>query len=119
MAAGTSCSRLGLKDKTPKFDTPYQVVILSNGEVLIGKLEGLDTEYPVLREAFAVSIVPAGDPNNPSKTTNMLISRSRVPNAPAYTVINARNISLIEPVTPGSTMDQLLAKEKAAASQAK
>jgi hypothetical protein len=63
--------------------------------------------------------VPAGDPNNPQKTTNLLVSRSRVPNSPAFTVVNARNILLIEPVTPGSQMDQLISKEKAAAEQGK
>src|SRR5580704_14703935 len=37
--------------------TPYQAVLLSNGSAYFGRLEGLGTDYPVLREVFYVQSV--------------------------------------------------------------
>jgi hypothetical protein len=114
LAAGTSCGH-----RPPKFDTEYQVVVFTNGQVMIGRLEGLDTKYPVLREAYSVQVVPANDQSNPRNVNTMLVSRSREAHAPAFTVLVPRNILLIEPVTKGSRMEDLIARERNAAAQGK
>ena len=36
----------------PVFDTPYQAVLLNNGQVYFGRLEGADGAFPVLREVY-------------------------------------------------------------------
>ncbi len=95
----------------PKLDTEYQAVVLTSGQVLIGKLEGLDTPYPVLRDVFAVRTVPE-DPRNPQKTTNLLISRAKEWHSPGYTILSAHNILAVEPVSRGSRLELLLAEEK-------
>lgn len=95
----------------PKLDTEYQAVVLTSGQVLIGKLEGLDTPHPVLRDVFAVRTVPE-DPKNPQKTTNVLVSRAKEWHSPGYTVLSAHNILAVEPVSRGSRLEQLLAEEK-------
>ena len=101
--------------KAPKFDTEYQAIVLTNGQVLIGRIEGLDSEFPILREPYSMQIVSAGDPQNPQKTNTILVSRAREAHSPSYTVLQARNIMVIEPVAKGSRMEQLIAQEKSAA----
>ena len=39
---------------TPTFDTPYQAVLRDTGLVYYGKVTGLDTDYPVLHDAYYV-----------------------------------------------------------------
>ncbi len=117
LTAGTACNyRLVNTARIPKFDG-YQAVLFANGQVLIGKLEGLGTAFPVMRDVYAVKAVPAGDQQNPQKTTNVLVSRSKEWHAPGYTVINAAQVLVIEPVTKNSRMDQLIAEEHAKRSQ--
>jgi len=112
LLAATSCKPSA---EAPKFDTDYQVVIMTNGQVLIGKIDALNTEYPVLREVYAVTVV--SDPSDPKKSTNMLVSRSREAHQPAFTVLQGRNILLIEPITKGSRMAELIEQEKNNAAQ--
>ena len=113
LAAGMGCNyRLVNTSKTPTFDTEYQVVVLVNGQVLIGKIEGLETAHPILRDVYSLRIMPAGDPQNPSKTTNVIVSRSKEWHSPAFTVLNSATILAVEPVSKGSQMDELIAQEK-------
>ena len=112
LAAGIGCKDgTAERSTTPKLDTEYQAVVLTNGQVLVGKLEGLGSPYPVLRDVFAVRVVP-DDPQNPQKATNLLISRAREWHSPAYTVLSAHSILAVEPVTKGSRLELLLAEEK-------
>ena len=118
LTAGTACrDRLAGTSKIPRLDSEYQVVVFANGQVLIGKLEGLGTPYPLLRDVYSVKTVPAGDPQNPQKTTNVLVSRSKEWHAPEYSLINVTEVLVIEPVTRGSRMDQLITEEKKQRSQ--
>jgi len=122
LAASVSCNDHAVESRAveppkaptpaaPKLDTEYQAVVLTSGQVLIGKLEGLDTPYPVLRDVFAVRTVPE-DPKNAQKTTNVLVSRAKEWHSPGYTVLSAHNILAVEPVSKGSRLEQLLAEEK-------
>lgn len=99
----------------PKFDSPYQAVFLANGQVFLGKLSGLGSDYPRLDDVFYVQ-----QQVNPETklSTNVLIRRGREWHAPGYMVLNARTILMIEPVAADSKVAQLIADaQKAPASK--
>jgi hypothetical protein len=90
-----------------RLTTGDQTVLLSNGSVYYGKLEGLGTAYPVLRDVFYVQV--GVDPNT-KQTTRVLIRRGKEWHGPDYMVLNANHILLVEPVTQGSRVAELIAK---------
>jgi hypothetical protein len=90
-----------------RLTTGDQAVLLSNGSVYYGKLEGLGTAYPVLRDVFYVQV--GVDPNT-KQTTRVLIRRGKEWHGPDYMVLNANHILLVEPVTQGSRVAELIAK---------
>ena len=81
------------------FKTAYQAVLLTNGSVYYGKLEGLGGPFPVLRDVFYVQA--AADANT-KQTTNVLIRRGKEWHGPDFMLLNASQILLVEPVSPGS-----------------
>jgi hypothetical protein len=89
--------------------TPYQAVLLSNGSAYFGRLEGLGTPYPVLREVFYVQSV-----QNPEtkQVSNILVKRGKEWHAPDRMILNANMIVLVEPVNPNSRVAQLIAEAK-------
>jgi hypothetical protein len=89
--------------------TPYQAVLLTNGSAYFGKLEGLGTPYPVLREVFYVQSV-----QNPETkvVSNMLVKRGKEWHSPDRMILNANMIVLVEPVNPNSRVAQLIAEAK-------
>ena len=89
-----------------KFKTPYQAVLLTNNNVYYGKLEGLGTAYPILRDVFYIQTTV--DPNT-KQSAAVLIRRGKEWHGPDFMVLNARHVLLIEPVTPGSRVAQLIA----------
>ena len=89
-----------------KFKTPYQAVLLTNGAVYFGKLEGLGTDYPILRDVFYIQ--NAVDPNT-KQSAAVLIRRGKEWHGPDSMVLNAQHVLLIEPVTEGSRVAQLIA----------
>ena len=89
-----------------KFTTPYQAVLLTNGSVYYGKIEGLGEPYPILRDVFYIQT--AVDQNT-KQTNNVLIRRGKEWHGPDYMVLNAHHILLVEPVTAGSRVAQLIA----------
>jgi hypothetical protein len=91
------------------FRTTYQAVLLTNGSVYYGKLEGLGGPFPVLRDVFYVQA--ATDPNT-KQTTSVLIRRGKEWHAPDYMVLNANHILLVEPVTAGSRVANLIAEAR-------
>jgi hypothetical protein len=92
----------------PTFQTSYQAVLLDTGLVYYGKISGLDTEYPVLRDVFYVQ--QSTDPVT-KKVSSMLIRRGNEWHAPSMTVLNAHHIVLVEPVGPNSKVAQLIAED--------
>jgi hypothetical protein len=92
--------------------TPYQAVLLSNGSAYFGRLEGLGTPYPVLREVYYVQSRPGQDPKQP---VNVLVKRGKEWHAPDRMILNAAMIVFVEPVNPGSRVSQLI--EEAAATK--
>ena len=92
-----------------RLTTPYQAVLLTNGSVYYGKLEGLGASYPILRDVFYVQV--GVDPNT-KQNTSVLIRRGKEWHGPDYMVLNARHILLVEPVTPGSRVAELIARAR-------
>jgi hypothetical protein len=89
--------------------TPYQAVLLSNGSAYFGKLEGLGTPFPVLREVFYVQ-----SSQNPEtkQVSNILVKRGKEWHSPDRMILNANMIVLVEPVSPTSRVAQLIAEAK-------
>ena len=97
------------QDKPLAFDTPYQAVLLSNGSVYFGKLEGFGTKSPILRDVYYVQ--SATDPQT-KKVTNVLIKRGKELHAPDRMYINPNQILLVEPVGPSSKVAELIQESK-------
>lgn len=94
---------------TVEMTTPYQAILLSNGAAYFGRLEGLGTPYPVLRDVFYVQ--SAQDPQT-KQVSNVLVKRGKEWHAPDRMILNSNMIVLVEPVNPGSRVAQLIAQAK-------
>ena len=93
----------------PSFTTSYQAVLLDTGQVYYGKIAGLGSNYPVLREVYYIQSTT--DPQT-KQVTNVLIRRGKEWHGPEFTVLNARHIALIEPIGPGSKVAQLISEQE-------
>ena len=87
--------------------TGYQAVLLDNNQVYFGKVADLNTDYPVLTDVFYIQTTVNQETKQQS---NILVKRGKEWHAPNKMVLNARHIIMIEPVTDGSTVAQLIAK---------
>ena len=87
----------------------YHAVLLTNGSVYFGQMEGLGTPYPVLREVYYVQ----SNVNEQTKAvTNVLVKRGKEWHGPDRMIINEKSIVFIEPVGPDSKVAQLIAESK-------
>jgi hypothetical protein len=89
----------------PRLETPYQAILLTNGQAYFGKLEGWGTPYPVLRDVFYVQ-----SQTNPEtkQVTNILVKRGKEWHGPDRMYLNASHIVLVEPVNPNSRVAELI-----------
>ena len=87
----------------------YSAVLLANGSVYFGKLEGLGSPYPVLHDVYYVQTVT--DPET-KKVTSILVKRGKEWHAPDRMTINDKSIVFVEPVGAGSKVAQLIAESK-------
>ena len=94
---------------SPKLDTPYQAVLLDNGQVYYAKMDRLGNEYSVLTDVYYVEHQVDGQTK---EVKNILIRRGNEWHAPNRTVLNVKHIVMIEPVTPGSKVAELIAELK-------
>ena len=97
------------RESKATFTTPYQAVLLDSGLVYYGKIEGLGTPLPVLRDVFYIQ--SRTDPET-KQVTNVLIRRGNEFHSPDHMVLNARHIVLVEPVGEQSKVAQLIAEQK-------
>ena len=93
----------------PKLDTTYQAVLLVNGQVYYGKLQGLGSPYPVMTDVYYVQM--GVDPAT-KQTKSVLLKRGNEWHSPDKMVLNARQILMVEPVTSGSRVANLIAELK-------
>lgn len=104
--AGTILLQMRRAD-APKFDTPFQAVLLDTGQVYYGKIEALGSPFPVLRDVFYVQ--SSTDPTT-KQVTNILIRRGKEWHGPEFTVLNSRHIAMVEPVGPTSKVAALISE---------
>src|SRR5262245_58752984 len=89
----------------PELATPYQAVLLQNGQVFFGQLTHADSAYPVLRNAFYIR---SQQHPEPKPVNNTLIKRGQEWHAPDAMVINRQHIVVIEPVKADSQVAKLI-----------
>jgi hypothetical protein len=108
-AGGWFLGSRGSSAGAPHFDVPFQAVLLDSGLVYYGKISGLDTPYPVLRDVYYIQTS-----TNPQtkQTNNVLIRRGNEFHGPEFTVLQARHIVMVEPVGKNSKVAQLIAQEE-------
>ena len=92
-----------------KFETPYQAVLLANGQAYFGRLENIGSPYPVLKEVYYVQTQVHPETK---QVTNTLVRRGGELHGPDRTVLNASQIVLIEPVAENSQIAKLIAELK-------
>jgi hypothetical protein len=92
------------------FKTEYQAIFLTNGQAFIGKLEGAGTDYPKLTDVFYIQ---SGVSQETKQVANVLVKRGKELHGPEFMYINAKNIIIIEPVSPDSQVARLIKEAKA------
>lgn len=94
---------LGRSAGVVTFDKPYQAVLLSNGQVYYGRLEGYGTSHPVMREVYYIQ-VQANPQTHEQK--NILLKRGKEWHSPDRMYLSPNQIILVEPVgTESKVMD--------------
>jgi len=98
-----------------RFNTPYQAVLLTNGAVYFGKLEGYGTRSPVLTDVYYVQ---SGTDPETKQVKNVLVHRGKGElHAPDRMYLNPEHIILVEPVGTNSKVADLIQQEKSKAQQ--
>jgi len=91
-----------------KFPTPYQAVLLTNGAVYFGQLEGYGGPNPVLTKVYYI----VTQTNTETKqVTNTWIRRGQELHKPDRMYINPRQILFVEPVGADSRVAQLIKEQ--------
>jgi hypothetical protein len=92
------------------FPSAYQAVLLSNGSVYFGKLEGYGSPRPVLTEVYYI----VTQTNTQTKqTNNILVKRGKELHQPDRMYLNPSQIIFVEPVGPDSKVASLIQESKA------
>lgn len=113
LLAASGCERPAAASASPSAATidpnQYYAVLLSNNSVYFGKLEGANTEYPVLHDVYYVQ---SGVDKDTKAVSNVLVKRGKEWHGPDRMILNQKAIVFIEPVGPGSKVAQLIAESK-------
>ena len=106
----SSCNRVAAIPSSGAIDpNKYYAVLLNNNAVYFGKLEGLGSAYPVLRDVFYIQ--SATNPDT-KQVTNVLVKRGKELHGPDRMIINEKSIVFVEPVGPDSKVAQLISETK-------
>ena len=98
-----------LRDPSTQFPTPYQAVLLSNGSVYFGHLQGYGGRHPEMTDVFYV--VTQTNPDT-KQASNILVKRGKEMHEPDRMYLNPNQIVLVEPVGANSKIAQLIAQAK-------
>ena len=90
-----------------KFATPYQAVLLTNGSVYFGHLQGYGGPHPVLTDVFY--IVSQTNPET-KQVNNVLVKRGKELHEPDRMFLNPNQLLFVEPVGTNSKVAQLIAQ---------
>lgn len=108
--AGTGCQRQQAAPAAAAVDPArYYAVLLTNGSVYFGHLEGLSSDLPVLRDVYYVQ--SNVDPQTKA-VSNVLVKRGKEWHGPDRMILNAKSIVFVEPVGNDSKVAQLIAEAK-------
>ena len=102
------CEQMGSHSTEVKFTTPYQAVLLTNGSVYFGKLQGYGGPTPELTNVYYV--VSQTNPET-KQVTNSLIRRGQELHKPDRMYINPMQILFVEPVGTDSRVAQLIKEQ--------
>jgi hypothetical protein len=104
--AATACRNPSASAPAPIIEAgKYYAVLLSNGSVYFGQLEGLGTPFPVLRDVYYVQ----SNVNQETKAvSNALVKRGKEWHGPDRMIISDKAIVFIEPVGRDSRVAQLI-----------
>jgi hypothetical protein len=109
-----ACTFLGLwrfcGSPALKLDTTYQAVLLDNGQVYFGRIQQTDSELTVMTDVYYIQ---SQVDSQTKEAKNILIRRGNEWHAPNRSILNTRHVVMIEPVTAGSKVAQLIAELKA------
>ena len=94
----------------PELSTPYQAVVLMNGQVFFGRVEGMSSDYPVLHDVFYLQTRQNADTK---QVANVLIKRGGEAHGPDRMILNRQQVLFIEPVKGDSQIGKLIAEQKA------
>jgi len=108
LMAGLLCLTGCQKVEPVKFETPYQAVLLVNGSVYFGKLQGWGTDRPVLTDVYYV--FAKTDPET-KQVSNTLIKRGKEWHEPDRMYLNPSMVIFVEPVGLDSPVARLIAQE--------
>jgi len=89
----------------------YYAVLLTNGAVYFGKLEGLGSPLPVLTDVFYVQPGPV-DPSTKQPNGMVLVHRGHELHGPDRMILNEKSIVFVEPVGESSRVAQLIKEAK-------
>jgi hypothetical protein len=98
-----------VRSRAVQFPTPYQAVLLTNGSVYFGKLEGYGGPHPVLSEIYY--IVSQTDPTT-KKVSNILVKRGKELHQPDRMYLTPNQVLFVEPVGPSSKVADLIQQSK-------
>lgn len=117
---------LNLRSSTVEFATPYQAVLLTNGAVYFGRLQGYGGPHPVLTDIYYIVTQttppeksekqekPGNQPTQAPQVNNILVKRGKELHEPDRMYLNPEHILFVEPVGTGSKVAQLIAQQVAA-----
>jgi hypothetical protein len=87
----------------------FYAVLLNNNSVYFGKLQGLGSPFPVLTEVYYVQ----SNQNPETKAvSNILVKRGKEWHGPDRMILNEKSIVFVEPVGPGSKVDELIKESR-------
>jgi hypothetical protein len=87
------------------FHSTYQAILLDNGQVFFGRLEGYGTPRPLLTEVYYVQ---TSVNSQTRETNNTLLKRGREWHGPDRMWLNPEHIVFVEPVGKDSRVAQLI-----------
>jgi len=100
---------LALRPAATQFSTPYQAVLLTNGSVYFGHLQGYGTSHPVLTDVYYV--ISQTNPET-KQVSNSLVKRGKELHEPDRMYLNVSQIVFVEPVGTDSKVAQLIAEQQ-------
>jgi len=96
-----------MRSRAVEFTTPYQAVLLTNGSVYFGHLQGYGEQNPVLTDVYY--IVSQTNPET-KQVNNVLVKRGKELHEPDRMYLNPNQLLFVEPVGPNSKVAQLISQ---------